>query len=147
MQTRLLADRVGVGVALLASLVLSSCVHARPTPLLPLTLIGDGGSWSGLITAEGIVVTSREGRILVREPGAFVVGRRNLLLNSELSGTSYISVLVDPADCMVDGRRYGWKAYVGVAVNQGEGDYILRGCAAPAGNAALPTETARPTSR
>lgn len=83
-------------------------------------------------------MTSVQGEVLVRKPDHFVVGRRNLLLNSELSDTSLISVLVDPADCMVDGRRYGFKAYVGVEVNRGEGDYILHGCATPAGDATLP---------
>lgn len=126
------------GAILLLSLAVAGCAHAPGPSLLPLTLIGDGGSWSGLITAEGVAVTSVHGEVLARNPGAFVVGRRNLLLNSQLSDTRFISVLVDPADCVVDGRHYGFKAYVGVQVNRGEGDYILHGCAAPAGTTTLP---------
>lgn len=131
------------GAILLLSVAAAGCAHARRPSLLPLTLIGEAGSWSGLITAEGVAVTSVHGEVLARNPGAFVVGRGNLLLNSELSDTSFISVLVDPADCMVDGKRYAFKAYVGVSVNQGEGDYQLRGCAAPAGKATLPASTGR----
>lgn len=126
-------------VGLMAGVLgVAGCAHAPAPRLLPLTLVGEGGSWGGLITAEGIEVYSSQGRILVRKPDHFVVGRRNLLLNSELSETRFISVLVDPAECVVDGKRYAYKAYVGVSVNQGEGDYQLRGCATPAGDVTLP---------
>lgn len=136
-----LRRRLRAAAILMLSTAAAGCAHAPRPSLLPLTLIGDGGSWSGLITAEGILVTSAQGEVLVRKPDVFVVGRRNLLLNSELSDTRFISVLVDPADCIVDGRRYGLKAYVGV--KRGEGDYILHGCAAPAGAATLPVTAGR----
>ena len=140
MANRMIASRRRPRVAaiLLLSVAAAGCAHAPRPSLLPLTLVGDGGSWGGLITAEGILVTSAQGEVLVRKPDVFVVLRRNLLLNSELSDTRFISVLVDPADCMVDGRHYGYKAYVGVSVNRGEGDYQMRGCATPAGDATLP---------
>lgn len=132
------------GAILLLSVAAAGCAHAPRPSLLPLTLIGEGGSWSGLITSEGVAVTSVHGEVLVRSPEHFVVGRTNLLLNSELSDTRFISVLVDPADCVVDGRHYGFKAYVGVSVNRGEGDYQMRGCAEPAGDAALPAAGKKP---
>lgn len=139
-----LRRRLRAAVVLLLSTVAAGCAHAPRPSLLPLTLIGDGGSWSGLITAEGILVTSVHGEVLVRKPDVFIVLRRNLLLNSEISDTRFISVLVDPADCVVDGRHYGFKAYVGVSVNRGEGDYQMRGCATPAGDATLPAAGKNP---
>lgn len=139
-----LRRRSRVAAILLLSVATAGCAHAPRPSLLPLTLIGDGGSWGGLITAEGIQVTSVQGEVLVRNPDVFVVLRRNLLLNSELSDTRFISVLVDPADCVVDGRHYGFKAYVGVSVNRGEGDYQMRGCAEPAGDAAFPAAGKKP---
>lgn len=115
---------------LLAGL-LAGCAHTPAPRLIPVTLIGADGAWGGVVTAVGANIWSARGEVVVRNPDHFIADRRSLLLNSAPSPTSYVSILVGPADCVANGRRYPLKAYVGVSVDQGRGDYQLYGCATP----------------
>lgn len=117
--------------ALTAQLV--GCAHKEPKrpSLLPLAIVAYDGAWTGRIADRGVSITGRP-TITARPAEVFVVSRSTVLLNSPADGDRYISLTVEPGECLAGGVRHAYRVSACVAP---DGDryaceFRLKGCGA-----------------